>query len=272
MKTTPCKLALAGLAFAASAAALSAQTVVAHWTFDDPDNLGYDSSGNALHLTLPTNPGVSYNEGRLSVGKASSNYLAAPDNDAFTMNSLTLEVVFELTERSGTNLGFLAGHFYGANNTRSYALALDSNAQIRVVLAQSNTATQYETGYYLTPGTNYYLAFSVNTSATPSERSLTFYIKDLSTEGSQLQTVSWTGAAVTESFLLNSTTNFSIGAQGNGSGADIYSGYFDEVRLSAGVLSEGQLLIAIPEPSAFAGLAGLGAVVIAGARRRRRRT
>jgi len=262
------RILLAALALFATAASLSAQTV-AYWRFDDEEDIRLDSSGNGHDLTLSPSSTTSYSAGRLAKPASSNGWLGAPDNAAFTMNAFTLELNLELSTHNGS-LTFVAGQWAGSNGARSYTMALSASREFGVILSSDgNTAGQYYSGVTLETGVNYYLAVAVNTSATESERSITFHVKDL-TNNTALQSISYE-STISQTSLWNSNTGFGIGAQGTGGAATVFSGYLDEIRLSAGVLSGGQLLVSgtIPEPSAFAALAGLAAAAFAGAHRRR---
>ncbi len=285
---------LAGLALATTfvAATASAQTV-AYWRFEgDASTRLLDSSGNNHTLTAQNTSGIAYaaipesgnGSGFLNpVGAAllpnaqfvaktgtdnstGGRFLAA-DSTAFTMNSLTLEMMLNVTGHNA--LSFLAGHFNGSNNQRSYALSLDANRELQFILSGNGTATEFVmSGITLALNTDYYLGVSMDlTSPTQAERTVTFFIQDL-TAGTALQSISLTNIATAS--VHNSTTSFAIGSQGGGGSAGSFQGLIDEVRLSQGVLSANQLLVAIPEPSAFAALAGLGALGLAASRRRRR--
>src|SRR5690606_27252606 len=241
-----------------SAASLSAQTV-AYWRFEEGALLA-DSGVNNHTLAQPgsgtsfasvnrdANPGDTQgllfpdpiprtgaaNTDGLFKSNTSTGYLRTPDHANFALNAFTLELFLGL-KSIGSNAGFLAGHFNAGSHLRSYAMILSSAGELGVALSANGAdATQYYSGFTLSLENDYYLAVAVNTSAEVAERSITFFMQDL-TRGGALQSVTITGASVVESALFNSSAPFSIGAQGVGGSVTAFSGYLDEVRLSSGL-------------------------------------
>ena len=283
-------------------ASLSQATTIAYWRFES-GGFTTDSSGNGHPLTqvnssllaqssipgsgptsafpnpIPqTSAANAYSAQRLISGDSSTaGYFTAPDDNAFTTNTLTLECFVNFSYRS-TALGFVAGHFQGSGNHRSYALVVrgtDAGAgfnanEFGAVLSQDGTSSSnpnlYRTigsGFTIENDIDYYLAIVVDLSApSAADRYVRFYLKDLTNNG-PLQTSVVSDIGLTS--LNNPSIPFSLGAQGDGSARTAWSGYLDEVRLSGVALTQDQLLI-IPEPGTVV-LLGVSGLLLAIRRR-----
>jgi hypothetical protein len=278
-------------------AAVSAQTI-AYWRFEgDSTAFLSDSSGNGRTLTalnsveqlaLPASgagsaffdPVPRTGAANLSAAhktiygattnEASRTFLRAADADAFTSNTVTVEALVNFAQRPTTNtLVFVAGHFTSTGNQRGYAMIVNNQSNLLGVAlsADGANATQYFSDFTIANGKDYYFGVSINlTAATAQERSVTFFLQNL-TDGGELLSQTVTG--ISQSALFNAASAFGIGAQGNGNSSENWSGLIDEVRVSNVALSANQLLVAIPEPSSAAALLGLAGLGFAATRRRR---
>jgi hypothetical protein len=302
---TPSKLTALALLASVAAGSASAQTV-AYWRFEGDSTARLtDSSGNGRTLNtvtghsnsttqvisyaLPeTGPGSKFFDPvpqtgatntqafQKAVSGSNGGYFQAADHASFTSNTLTLEAMVHFTTRT-TSLAFIAGHFDGGSNQRSYALVgsgtgvnPENNKLAFIVSSTGNNTgvTTYYSNFTITTGIDYYFGVAMDlTGATAAERSLTFYFQDLTNGGTlQSQTIS----GITQSAINDSAASFAIGAQGAGGSHAAWTGLIDEVRLSNVALGSNQLLVAIPEASSFAAFAGLGVLGLAATRRRRR--
>lgn len=292
----PASLSLACL-FTLLALPVSAATII-HYRFEDPNWL-VDSSGNSHTLTARSNPTGGTNPAQYTLpasgaGSAFPNpvpqnglsnldaatfngtgWLTAADNDAFTSSTFTIEAFVNASDLDLGYTPFIASHFQGAHlvNQRSWALAVNRNndgtndGQLQMILSKNGETGGGNTAVILSgsslamvAGKDYYVAASVSLGAAAADRSITFYLQNLTDGGSLLTSTVSHGI---ES-LHNSTAAFAVGGQGvtSGTGASLFQGVIDEVRFSNTVLSQNELL-AIPEPGTLLllGLSGVALLV-----------
>lgn len=255
---------------------------VAYWRFE-----GYgtdwllDSSGNGHHLTaqgspsqivLPeTGPGSAFHNPIPQIVKrnlaaadlAGSSWLTAPDNDAFTSNTFTIEAYLNIDTLDLSSTPIVAGHFNSTGDQRAWFLAIaPTSGRLRLALSDDGTAAEVITSALaIEAGKDYYLAAAVNVADTSSD-GIIFYLQDL-TDGGPLLSENQSHDI---DMLHNSTALFAIGSQGRSGGGNFFPGIIDEVRFSNVMLSPDQLLV-IPEPGTWLLLA-FGSLTLLIVRRR----
>ncbi len=266
-----------------TASSLHAATV-AHYRFEGDDFLK-DSAGSN-HLTehgtitqyeLPeTGPGSNFPNPIPQMGAANVHALQVGGNgrvsaapDAFTgLTNFTFEVFFNLAA-SSTDTQYLGGQSSGSGNNRSWAIGVASsggtgdavpNELFGLLSANGATNKIVPLGLVVTPGKDYYVAFTFNGSTDTDD--IQVFSQNL-TDGGPL-TVTTISSTITT--LHSSTARFDIAAYASGNGP--FNGIIDEVRVSNTILTESELLSVIPEPASLS-LLGLGAM---GLLRRRRTT
>lgn len=292
---------------AAAAALLSAAVVtgsaraatVAHWRFEG-DATGFlsDSSGDGHGLSA-AGTGTAAQAARPSSGAGSTfpdtvagqpnsaaasfpggtapnvPYLTAADDAAWRGaggTTFTLEALVNFGSISTSTTEYLAGHF-GSTSERSWYVAIrreTGSPFVRFFADPDGVSTggnvQWDfSSAPLSAGNDYYIAVVADlTQGTATARPVTLYVQDL-TGGTPMQTVTQNQASNSISAFYDAAVPFTIGA--TNAATSPYSGLVDELRFSDTALAPGELLLA-PEPTA---LAPLAIVVLAMARRRRRR-
>jgi MYXO-CTERM domain-containing protein len=269
--------------------ALSAHgTVLAYYRFEDGAFLadssggGHDlsQSGTLSQLAIPatgngsdfSNPipqTAALNGHLVNNGATGTGHFTASDstgwlNSIAANDTFTLEALVNL-QGTYSETVYIVSQWTATTGNRSFAFGVNSSEQLSLTVSTTGAnglTFGSNSSFQLDLNTDYYVAVSFDASNVDS--GLTFYIKNLSVEGSAL---------VSQTFLHNAGSV-------NNSGASLFvgtynsdvdrrfNGYFDEVRISDTVLGESELLISVPEPGAgLLALAALGA--FAGLRRRR---
>ncbi len=272
-------LSIALLLLAVGQPCLSAATI-GYWRFENGNFLG-DSSGNGYTLSDGTSTLVTQTTPLPGAGTGSHFYNPIPQtgaannglatkglNNSFLRSTVidleavsatqtyTFEMLFNITEYANKN-SFLAS-YYNSDEARSWVIQITETRGLNFQV--SNTGVGYiiaDSGMTLDLNTDYYLGVVVDlTSAIQAERSVTFYLQDL-TNGSALFSTVVDDYAPNTTFAADNT-GIALGTAYNRSDlSDRIGVSFDEVRFSNTALSEGELLASVPEPSASALLAGL---------------
>lgn len=252
------KLPLCLLVSSLALSAFSSAITVAHWQFNDLT----DSSGNGHTLTNTSTATIS--GGIATFTGSGTGLLSTPNNAAWNDTSFTVETIFTFTQPSAAAISTLVSHL--SDTTGRQWLLGTNNANVPIFLmrefgASSDTAFASSFGA-LANNNTYYLAAAIDLSASDPANRITFYLRNLTTDGPfQTNNVSTTFTA-----LAGSTAPLAIGSTGHASSR--LTGSIDEIRFSDTKLGPNDLLIApIPEPSHLM-LSGLG-VVLLGIRRRR---
>jgi len=274
MKTRFQTLCMAGLCVAMvllfGVMVAQAETV-AYWRFEDSPGFLEDSGPNNMDLTIvngggggptqytlpATGPGSFFPDPIPQTGESNAKAtqifdaedgFTGSDHSALTFTSgFTVEAFFNMDgafHRPVLNQGFTSG-----STDRSWQFEIRGKNYPSVLrLALSSTGSDHESVYSTltySDDKDHYAAASVDLT----EKEVTFYLQNL-TDGGELQkeTISFTFS------LHDSSADFFIGAYKGSSPVD-NDFYLDEVRLSNTALTEGQLLVNVPEPSALALLA-----------------
>jgi hypothetical protein len=227
-----------------------------YWRFEQDGRFLVDSAGDA-DLTGSAQPALLPESGR---GGTFPGYLTAPNGGAnaaaadFEANALTTTVdplVGDFTVEAFVHLDTLVDQFgkviVGTTTDLRYAATSGWSLETRVdgygdtepgelVLVLSNGAA-FEvvgSGLILTTGVDYYVAAAFDLDG----GFVTYYVQDL-TNGGALES----SAVVHTIGNLNPVGALAIGDDGTGFPYFNLDGLIDEVRISAGVLSDDQLLI-----------------------------
>jgi hypothetical protein len=260
--------------------------VVGYWRFEDspgflsdsgPDGRTLTNVGSVVQYTLtgsgagsdfPTiipQTGASNTEAAQFSG---TNLLTASDSPAFTSTTFSVEAFI-----NGTNIGggtrVIAGHWEGTiNQERSWTFQTTGTGNLSLQISPLGTgggglSELVASTFVLNNNTDYYVAATIDLVDT-SVSGITFYFQDLTAGGSLLSE----GVGHTLTSVFDTPVPFTIGSTATPSAQ--LAGIIDEVRVSNTKLSQSQLLISVPEPSAVA-LASLGAIFLGYAAHRRRR-
>lgn len=249
-----------------------------YWRFEDGAFLT-DSSGNNLSLTpidtapvvssipvsgvgsafSPSIPSTGASNGHFATLGGGGNF-SRSDSPALSVSTqLTAEFYFNVSTISG-DAEMIVSQFRAIDGQRSWFVGLQSN-QIRFGTSEDginniNQNSTFAVGSRVQTGIDYYGAVVYDGGTA------TFYLKDLTNNG-PLQTSVVTGFAAS---LNDTTATLNIGSYSASNSSFRFTGALDEIRLSNTALTQSELLISVPEPSAMA-LAAAGVVVFA--RRRR---
>lgn len=149
---------------------------------------------------------------------------------------------------------YILSQYSTAGNQRSFAFGITAGTgELRMLLSDNGTSfTTFVTdGLALATDTDYYVAVSFDFSS-----GLTFYLQDLTNEGSLLSQ----SFSTTLTGVFDSTADVSVGGF-QAITINRWKGLIDEVRISDLAMGSSQLLI-VPEPSSIfllmSGLAGIG--------------
>ncbi len=253
---------------------------VGYWRFEEGNFLG-DSSGNGYTLTNGTmSASVTQTTPLPSAGNGSDFFNPVPQTGAVNNGlgskgadaAFLRSGVFDLNAMSATetysvemlvNVSSVSGNafimsYYDTSETRSWIMQLTSARELNFQVSETGSGyTIADPGITLDLNTDYYLGVVVDlTSAVQAERSVTFYLQDLTNGGALTSTIVDNYAP--ETTFASNDTGIAIGGTYNISGLASRIGLsFDEVRYSNAALSQGELLVSIPEPSSLGMLAGL---------------
>lgn len=261
-----------------TACQLSASTI-AYYRFESGNFLS-DSSGNGAHLTeagtpaqvsLPeTGRGSSFSKiiPQTSTANGSTSSIFSTDRFGEASNGsvqvtsdFTAEAYISMaTTTSGTQY-IVSDWEYTEGNKRGFAFGVagtsgvggGSAGALFLLLSEDGSSTGvFQTGITISKDIDYYVGISFDESNTSS--GITFYAQDLTNNEALLS--SSIGHNIAS--LNNATALFRIGAMNNSTSP--FQGFIDEVRISDTPLSQTQLL-AVPEPSAYALIAGALSVI-----------
>lgn len=252
--------------FAIGTFSASAQTI-GYWQFDGANFLS-DSSGNGNDFSVSSPGGVTQSGGDRAVFGGDGTLDTGVDfinNGSFTYEG------FANIDLLPAGRSILGGEYQA--NDRGWELYLDSTGEVVLELGRfggNNAGRFYVSELLVTPGNDFYFGVTVDTSDLANDTvTAQFFLQDL-TVGSMLQTATVT--RTDQTVFRNSSGGFSIGGREGGL-ATIFDGSFDEVRLSNGILAQGDLLVnsSIPEPSTYVALlSGVAFGITVMVRRRRR--
>lgn len=258
------KKPLIALASSLALVAISPAGTVAHWNFNDLT----DSSGNG-HTLTNTNSSTTLSGGQAiftGAGSSSSgsDLMSATDSPAWDDLSFTVETIFTFTAPTPANISTLAAHL-GNTGGRQWLVGTNaSNVPMMLVResGQSTEATFSSSFGALVSGRTYYFGAAVDfTASNPADR-VTFYLRDITGDGSFLTQNFSTSITALE----GSSAPLTIGSTGHSTSR--LTGSIDQIRISDLKLGPNDLLIApIPEPSAA--LLSIAAVSLFGLRRKR---
>lgn len=258
---------------------------IAYWRFEDDPGFLVDSSGNGHTLTgsnggqafppsqvattfpnpVPQNGLTNLEAARFTAAAVNNGNRLTTANTDFLSTKFTIEMFINPTSIFANN-SMLAGVLNASGNQRAWGFFLTPAGQLQLALSSTGLTGESITSTFssaISAGNNYYVAVAVDLADT-SANGITFYLQDLSGEGSLLTN----SQTHTVTSLFASTASFSLGSQG--STGSTYNGTMDEVRYSNVVLSQGDLL-AVPEPSSCAMLLIGGFTFVHAAGRRLRR-
>lgn len=274
----PLRIGLTAAALHMFITALAPAQIIGYWRFESEANPGLDSGTNGYNLTVQgvpsylTNigafPSVIPQTGQTNIAAvsttAATNFFHIADQADFYQTSFTVEAFVRPT--SSNFFGHIASIAGGSQNQwrmglntggNTFAFGLSDNGSTFTTFNWSNGSANSLVGKDI------YLGVTVDINS-GSGTVVEWYFQNL-TDAQPLQTFSITNASFTN--LFNSTNAFNILSQ-NTNTNNAWRGRVDEVRYSAGVLSEAQLL-AVPEASSLTlALGGLAALALLGLRRR----
>ncbi|RRJ98271.1 LamG domain-containing protein [Opitutaceae bacterium TAV4] len=262
----------------AAPAAIAADTI-GWWRFEDSANLGKDSSGNGLNLTVNSTPSQvatpfgstvpqtgDTNTKALNLTANTGHYLSTPDSATFNFQSFTFETYLRLDAFQAGNNAVIGGQWDSSlTSGKNWSLFVnnsDRELRLRIGNPSSEGYSEFKSGIQLTLGDNYYIAITVTASGTSSGTSGNFYIQNLSEKPKMDMDIVPFSTTGIRTLNTASTASFALGViYENGaapnSGKRNFGGIIDEVRLTNGVLAQDQLLgySTIPEPATWAMLA-----------------
>jgi hypothetical protein len=256
------------LAAALLVTALSASAAtVGHWRFESASGFANDTSINGLNLstngtaptlyTLPASgPGSKFsrtlpqlrltNVSAADFGSSPAGNFLRADAPALTVINFTIEA-FVHRRSIPSNTTYIAGQYLTSGNQKSWGFGVvglgtppagTTNKELFLLLSANGSANSVVGSQLLVEtNTDYYVAASFN--ATDPVSGITFYLQNLTTNGSLVTSVT-TNPYTT---LFNSTANFTIGAYQDS--LNRWPGIIDEVRFSSGVLPASDLLITL---------------------------
>jgi Concanavalin A-like lectin/glucanases superfamily/PEP-CTERM motif len=281
MKPTPKNVRLFAAPFAlfAAVAALPAQTLIHQWDFNSSPNTavvgGTTLTLSGTNATMGTSAGVSGTAYDNSAGAAygGSSYAStgsfSSSLTSVTQLSFTLWVKIDTTPVQFSRL-IVIGPSGTADSGNSNSIGLLFNGSTGLQINASGQGNNSTGTYTPTTGVWTFLAGTINNTG-GSSATVTFYAGTESTSVSQIgSTVSGT---MFGPFNMTSGGNSTVLIGGRSSGGRQFDGLIDDVRIYTGVLDSTQVenvrLASIPEPSSYAALAGIGALALVAARRRR---
>jgi len=192
-------------------------------------------------------------------------------------NELSVEAFVNLANSSSSSSSVIAGQGVAAADDASWGLVVtsgNSGLGARTLVFQFNrdggawgtSLLTVNSNFVLELNTDYYIGMTADFSDS-STAGLTFYVQNL-TAGTELEVIN---VAHNSSFTSMSVSDNPLTIGGSDFSNLPWYGVIDEVRLSDVKLGQGDLLISqIPEPSAFAAIAGVLTLGLACGRRRRR--
>lgn len=260
---------LIGFAFAVAMCGVpAAAATIGYYQFEDSPGFQVDSSTASHNLTAsassPTQVaspfGVMANPpaGSVANGEAASFSLASAQSfsavDPGTYSDFTVESFVQATTvaTSGTIARVIASQFDNTNGVFNFGLPSNVSTTFTrdrapfIQLLSGATTKNVQSTFQLTLNTAYYVAVAVDVGGVAGGTTVTFYVKDLSTEIVQSETIDVAGLTS----LNNSNLAFTVGGRVGGSQFD---GLLDEVRFSDAALTRSELLV--PEPGSVVVLA-----------------
>ena len=269
-----CKVAgkfgrLMGCAFAvAICGAPAVATTIGYYQFEDSPGFLVDSSAASHNLTASTSSptqvaspfGATANPpaGSVANSEAANFSLASTQSfsaaDPGTYSDFTFEAFVKpaTVATSGSNARVIASQFDNTNGVFSFGLPSNASTTFTrdrapfIQLLTGGTTRNVQSTFQLTLNTSYYVAVVVDVGGVAGGTAVTFYVRDLSTEVMQSETIEVAGLTS----INNSNLAFTVGGRVGGSQFD---GVLDEVRFSDTALSQSELLV--PEPGSAAVLA-----------------
>ncbi len=249
---------LAGVVLMLCASAANADTI-GYWRFEDSPGFLNDSSGNGFTLTSHGNvlqldnayfddpipqTGQSNDDAAFIGGSVGNDWLSCADDPKFEVSDFTIEAY---ARRNISESRVIAGQWSDSEPAQqSWTLFSMKDGDIKLYLNDGSTVSSVSSGITISNLKNYFVAASFDLS--DQDTGVEFYVKDLSADTWTTSTQGHTLAS-----LHNSTMDFSIG--GAADGGYSWTSVLDEVRLSNTVLSQGELLASVPEPSTIVLLA-----------------
>jgi concanavalin A-like lectin/glucanase superfamily protein len=207
---------------------------IAYWRFDDPSNLGLDSSGNGNDLTVvnltPSSDVAPNAPGTNSVIFDGSSSFAQTINPLALSSypSITIEWLSKFTSTSAAMV-FVNQTFANGGIVIDHD---ENGAESGLMAAKQNTGGggPYTTRYTQYPTDGRWHHWAVTMDESGAQAVFNFYI-----DGHPAATV---GAAVTAHAFIDDPLIF-----GHGFGAYWFNGSLDEVRISSGILTPDQFLV-----------------------------
>ncbi len=252
-------------------------SVVAYWRFESGGFLA-DSTGKGNNLTQVGNvsqsnlPGTGNGSAFLNpvpkTGAANGSTLEFDDNtvsgftatDSSSFDGIAANGTFTL--EAFINTGNSASSEYivnqydsslGGSSQRSFSFQTNSQDGLSLFLGRGDLeyfGFHKSADNIFTANRDYYVAVSYDVSSNSS----TFYWQDLSGSGS-LQSASGSydqsSGSAWDGSLGNPTLDVTVGHRNGSSQVWDAGGFLDELRISDTVLSQGDLLVSIPEPSSL---------------------
>ncbi len=245
---------------------MSAQTI-GYWRFEGdgwltdkgPHSLALTNDGgraeisDASRLGFPEKLPQTRDANKQAVRLAQGASLSGGTRPYFNVSRFTIEMYIRSSNNSA---GTLASQWaaYGGPAQRGWRFAVNDNSELQMSLSTDGTrgprtSRTSKSDLTIEAGKTYYVAAAVN--VTDEGTTTTFYLKDVANGGAvQKETVEDPGV----DRLHQSTAPFVVGATAKGKGyhkgrRSHFEGVIDEVRWSAGILEEDQLLgIPVPPP------------------------
>jgi hypothetical protein len=264
--------ALAAVAVASPRTASA--TVLGYWQFENTPGFLVDSGPGGRTLTSPggaatptqstlqgSGAGSGFSNAIAGTSKAAnfngSQYFQRADEAAFTDTSFTVEALINGSDfATNSSTKAIVGQWNATGSVRSWLMAVGgsgASASLNFLFSTTgaNTTTLQSGLSALQQGKDYFVAVTVDMTDT-STSGITFYEKNL-TDNLPMEV---SGVAHSGTSFFNSSASLTIGSTDQPSSQ--FTGLIDEVRYSDAKLAGSDLLVAAPEPSSLALLAGTG--------------
>jgi hypothetical protein len=247
---------------------------IGYWRFENPADIGLDSSGSGLELTnfgssasvplpdsLSGSPGALFAKTILLTGQTNmdaltldgASYLARSGYPSFTVSTqFTAEAFFNLSSAPTNKSIPLVSHWSDYNSQNGWVFALREQTpgmgdlHLRLSVSQNGGSQVISTNaqsWVLSTNKDYYAAARFNAGT------ITFYLADLSSTNPVVQSETIVSSITN---VYNNSSDFRVGAYqsdwANSNTFNIFTGLMDEVRVSRVALRGSQLLLPAPLP------------------------
>lgn len=264
----------------------NAATLV-HYRMGDDTSLVTDSSGNghslsstATETVIPatgdgsafSNPIPNTGDSNTSMASFSGSQNMAVADPFGSLTAFTAEAYINLAGfKSGTQ--YVMSQWSTSTNGRSWGIGVASSSgtgtasanELYLLMGTGSSGSEVvPLGLTLTLDTDFYIALTYD--GTTGTNDINLYYQDLTNSSSLMSSTISSGITTS---INNTSGVFRVGAYGASNSANSYwGGNIDEVRVSDTILAQNDLL-AVPEPSSFALISGLLALLCVNRRHRR---